>query len=210
MQDPESPPTPPKRVPWNKGKLTGAKPPLRPKHVWSIRTKLQVEGRTRDLAMFNLAIDSKLRGCDVVALKVEDVAPNGYALPRATVRQRKTGRPVRFELTEQTRQAIEDYLRGAKRKTSGFLFPGRRGPNEGMTNSQYDLLVSDWVASIGLDPRLFGTHSLRRTKATLIYRRSGNLRAVQLLLGHTKIESTVRYLGIEVDDALAIAEQVDV
>jgi integrase len=210
MQDPESPPTPPKRVPWNKGKLTGAKPPLRPKHVWSIRTKLQIEGRTRDLAMFNLAIDSKLRGCDVVALKVEDVAPNGYALPRATVRQRKTGRPVRFELTEQTRQAIEDYLRGAKRKTSGFLFAGRRGPNEGMTTRQYARLVSDWVASIGLDPRLFGTHSLRRTKATLIYRRSGNLRAVQLLLGHTKIESTVRYLGIEVDDALAIAEQVDV
>ena len=210
MQDPESPPTPPKCVPWNKGKLTGAKPPLRPKHVWSIRTKLQVEGRARDLAMFNLAIDSKLRGCDVVAIKVEDVAPNGYALPRATVRQRKTGRPVRFELTEQTRQAIEDYLRGAKRKTGGFLFPGRRGPTEGMTTRQHARLVSDWVGCIGLDPRLFGTHSLRRTKATLIYRRSGNLRAVQLLLGHTKIESTVRYLGIEVDDGLAIAEQVDV
>src|SRR5215510_5999821 len=126
-------PTPPKRVPWNKGKLTGAKPPLLPKHVWSIRTKLQVEGRTRDLAMFNLAIDSKLRGSDVVALKVEDVAPNGYALPRATVRQRKTGRPVRFELTEQTRQAIDDYLRAASRKCGESLFHGRRGPDQGMT-----------------------------------------------------------------------------
>jgi integrase len=211
MQDQESlRPTPPKRIPWNKGKLTGAKPPLRPKHVWSIRTKLQVEGRARDLAMFNLAIDSKLRGCDVVALKVEDVAPNGYALPRATVRQRKTGRPVRFELTEQTRQAIEDYLRAASRKSGEFLFPGRRGLAQGMTTRQYARLVSDWVASVGLDPRLFGTHSLRRTKVTLIYRRTGNLRAVQLLLGHTKIESTVRYLGIEVDDALAIAEQIDV
>src|SRR5262245_25464470 len=211
MQDHESlGPTLPGRTPWNKGKLTGAKPPLRPKHVWSIRTKLQVEGRTRDLAMFNLAIDSKLRGCDVVALKVEDVAPNGYALPRATVRQRKTGRPVRFELTEQTRQAIEDYLRVANRMSGEFLFAGRRGPSQGMTTRQYARLVSDWVASIGLDPHLFGTHSLRRTKATLIYRRTGNLRAVQLLLGHTKIESTVRYLGIEVDDALAIAEQVDV
>src|ERR1019366_42088 len=85
----------PKRIPWNKGKLTGAKPPLRQKHVWAIRTKLQIEQRTRDLAMFNLAIDSKLRGCDVVAIKVEDVAPNGYCADRATVRQRKTGRPVR-------------------------------------------------------------------------------------------------------------------
>src|ERR1700751_713838 len=126
-----------KRTPWNKCKLIGASPPLRPKHVWSIRTRLLLEGRARDLAMFNLAIDSKLRGCDVVAVKVEDVTPNGCALPRATVRQRKTGRPVRFELTEQTRQAIEDYLRGAKRKTGDFLFPGRRGLNEGMTTRQY-------------------------------------------------------------------------
>ena len=200
----------PTRIPWNKGKLIGAKPPLRPKHVWSIRTKLQVEGRTRDLAMFNLAIDSKLRGCDVVTLKVEDVAPKGYAIDRATVRQKKTGRAVRFELTEHTRQAIEDYLRAARKRPGEFLFSGRRGPGRSITTRQYARLVSEWVASIGLDRNLFGTHSLRRTKATLIYRRTGNLRAVQLLLGHTKIESTVRYLGIEVDDALAIAEQVDV
>src|SRR5829696_4884403 len=106
-----------KRVHWNKGKLTGAKPPLRPKHVWSIRTKLQIEDRTRDLALFNLAIDSKLRGCDVVAIRVNDVAPNGYVIDRATVRQKKTGRPVRFELTEQTRQALDDYLRQSGRKT---------------------------------------------------------------------------------------------
>jgi integrase len=138
--------------------------------VWSIRTKLQMADRKRDLALFNLAIDSKLRGCDIVALKVEDIAPHGYATERATVRQKKTSRPVRFEITEQTRQAVDDYLSVANRK---------RG-------------------------------ELRRTKATLIYRRTGNLRAVQLLLGHTKIESTVRYLGIEVDDALAIAEQIDV
>ena len=203
-------PTKAKRTPWNKGKLTGAKPPLRPKHVWSIRTKLQVEGRTRDLAMFNLAIDSKLRGCDVVALKVEDVAPSGYAVDRATVRQKKTGQPVRFELTEQTRQAVDDYVRVAGKKPGEFLFTGRRGPERCMSTRQYARLVSAWIASIGLDAHLFGTHSLRRTKATLIYRRTGNLRAVQLLLGHTKIESTVRYLGIEVDDALTIAEQVDV
>jgi integrase len=196
--------------PWNKGKLIGAKPPLRSKHVWSIRTKLQVEVQTRDLAMFNLAIDSKLRGCDVVALKVEDVAPSGYAVDRATVRQKKTGQTVRFEMTEQTRQAVDDYIRAANKKPGEFLFTGRRGAGQCMTTRQYARLVSGWVGSIGLDPRLFGTHSLRRTKATLIYRRTGNLRAVQLLLGHTKIESTVRYLGIEVDDALAIAEQVEV
>jgi integrase len=197
------------RVPWNKGKITGAKPPLRPKHVWAIRTKLQIERLTRDLALFNLAIDSKLRGCDVVLIKVDDVAPNGYAVDRAAVRQKKTGRPVRFELTEPTRQAVDDYIKLDGKKPGEFLFTGRR-PAQGMTTRQYARLLSEWLTSVGLDPHLYGTHSLRRTKATLIYRRTGNLRAVQLLLGHTKIESTVRYLGVEVDDAIAIAEQVDV
>ncbi|RZN33912.1 tyrosine-type recombinase/integrase [Bradyrhizobium sp. Leo121] len=198
-----------KYAPWNTGKIVGAKPPLRPKHVWSIRTKLQVEGRTRDLALFNVAIDSKLRGCDVVALKVDDVAPGGCTADRAIVRQKKTGRPVKFELTESTRQAIDDYLRVTVKKSGEYLFTGRRRAGH-MTTRQYARLLSRWIAEIGLDPHLFGTHSLRRTKATLIYRRTGNLRAVMLLLGHTKIESTARYLGIEVDDALAIAEQVDV
>ena len=159
--------------------------------------------------MFKLAIDSKLRGCDVVAIRVEDVAAGGYTADRATVRQKKTGRPFRFELSEQTRQAVGDYLRATGKRPGEFLFTGRRGPDRNMTR-QYARLVSDWIGGVGLDPRQFGTHSLRRTKATLIYRRTGNLRAVQLLLGQTKIESTVRYLGIGVDDALAIAEQVDV
>jgi integrase len=198
------------RTAWNKGKLVGAKPPLRPKHVWSIRTKLQIADRKRDLAMFNLAIDSKLRGCDVVALKVEDIAPHGYAIERSTVRRKKTGQPVRFEVTEQTRQAVDDYIRAADRKSGEFLFAAPRRSGHGLSTRQYARLVGDWIRGIGLDPCMFGTHSLRRTKATLIYRRTGNLRAVRLLLGHTKIESTVRYLGIEVDDALAIAEQIDV
>ena len=211
MQSEDKPiPAAPKRAAWNKGKLIGAKPPLRPKHVWSIRTKLQIEGRTRDLAMFNLAIDSKLRGCDVVALKVDDIAPHGYAVDRATVRQKKTGIPVRFEITEQAWQAVDDYLRTSGKKAGEFLFGRHRRPGLCMSTRQYARLVSDWVRSIGLDSTSFGTHSLRRTKATLIYRRTGNLRAVQLLLGHRRIESTVRYLGIDVDDALAIAEQVDV
>jgi integrase len=198
------------RLPWNKGKLIGAKPPLRPSHVWSIRTKLQMQGRTRDLALFNLAIDSKLRGCDVVAVRVDDVAPGGYSMDRATVRQKKTGRLVRFKLTDQTRQAIDEYLRLTGRKAGQFLFAGRGDSERGLTTRQYARLVGEWVACIGLDPAKFGTHSLRRTKAVLIYRRTGNLRAVQLLLGHSKIESTVRYLGIEVDDAIEISEKIDI
>src|SRR6516165_2780462 len=140
------------RVPWNKGKLIGAKPPLRQKHVWAIRGMLQNERNKRDLAMFNLAIDSKLRGCDVVAIKVDDVAPNGYAVDRATVRQKKTGRPVRFELTEQMRQAIDDYIKAAGKKPGEFLFSGRGGLNRCMSSRQYARLVSIWVATIGLDP----------------------------------------------------------
>jgi integrase len=201
---------PPCRPPWNKGELVGPKPPLRPGHVWSIRTKLQLDGRTRDLALFNLAIDSKLRGCDVVAVRVDDVAQNGCTLDRATIRQKKTGRPVRFEITEHTRQAIDAHLRECDRRPGQFLFGGRGEPAVGLTTRQYARLVNEWIASIGLDPLKFGTHSLRRTKATLIYRKTGNLRAVQLLLGHTKIESTVRYLGIKIDNAIEIAEKVEV
>ncbi len=197
-------------VPWNKGKIIGQKPPLKPKHVWAIRTRLQMDGRTRDLAMFNLAIDSKLRGCDLVRLTVEDISPHGRAADRATVRQRKTGRPVTFEITDQTRAAVDDYLSGRVQCRSAYLFPGRGQPDHPISTRQYARRVSTWLRSIGLDPLHYGTHSLRRTKASLIYRKTGNLRAVQLLLGHTKIESTVKYLGIEVDDAIEIAERVDI
>src|SRR5213083_789729 len=153
----------PHRTPWNKGKLIGAKPPLRPKHVWSIRTKLQIAARTRDLALFNLAIDSKLRGCDVVALKVEDVAPSGYAVDRASVRQKKTGHPVKFELTELTRQALDEYLKATGRQPGQFLFPGRGKSDRNMTTRQYARLLSESLTGIGLDALQFGTHSLRRT-----------------------------------------------
>jgi integrase len=149
MQDPTDTATQgSRREPWNKGKLIGAKPPLRPKHVWSIRTKLQIAGRTRDLAMFNLAIDSNLRGCDVVSLRVEDVAPHGHAVDRATVRQKKTGQPVKFELKEQTREAIDYYLATAKKKPGEFLFGGRRGRDRPITTRQYARLVSQWIAAL--------------------------------------------------------------
>jgi integrase len=137
------------RPAWNKGKLAGPKPPLRLGHVWSIRAKLQLEQRTRDLAMFNLAIDSKLRGCDLVALRVDDMAPNGYAVDRATVRQRKTGRPVRFELTEVTRQALDDYLRASGRRAGQCLFPGRGSPGRHLITRQYTRLVGEWISGIG-------------------------------------------------------------
>src|SRR6266540_7090355 len=149
MQDQVNATPAPKRVPWNKGKLTGAKPPLRPKHVWSIRTKLQIEGRTRDLAMFNMAIDSKLRGCDVVAIRVEDVAASGYTADRATIRQKKTGRPVRFELSEQTRQVVDDYLKLSNKRPGDFVFTGRGCAECSMTTRQYARLVSEWIGSIG-------------------------------------------------------------
>jgi integrase len=190
-------------------KLIGQKPPLKPKEVWSIRIRLQIKGRQRDLALFNLAIDSKLRSCDLVALRVSDVASGGQVRERTTIVQKKTGRPVQFEMTEQTREAVLAWIRLGELNQGDYLFPSRVHTCPHLTTRQYARILKQWVASIGLDPSKYGTHSLRRTKAAQIYRKTGNLRAVQLLLGHTKLESTVRYLGIEVEDALAISEQVE-
>src|SRR4051794_27902415 len=191
-----------RRVAWNRGKIVGQKPPLKIKEVWAIRVRLQLAERSRDLALFNLAIDSKLRGCDVVKVGVEDVLLSGTLRSRASVVQQKTGKPVTFEITEQSRSAIQGWLHQLGGRQRGPLFPSCVNPKRSISTRQYARLVDSWVASIGLDPSAYGTHSLRRTKATLIYRRTGNIRAVQLLLGHAKLESTVRYLGIEVEDAL--------
>jgi integrase len=160
--------------------------------------------------LFNLAIDSKLRGCDLVRLHVHDVVHGSRIAARAIVMQKKTQRPVQFEINEQTRDAIANWITAAHLRPEQHLFPSRVSQSPHLSTRQYSRIVGSWVASIGLDPAAYGTHSLRRTKATLIYRRTKNLRAVQLLLGHTKLESTVRYLGIEVDDALEIAEQTEV
>ena len=195
--------------PWNHGRIIGPKPPLKPKHIWAIRTRLQHEGRTRDLAMFNVAVDSKLRGCDLVRLRVSDIHLGDSIRLRTIIVQQKTGRPVPFELTESTREALGSWLRLRGLRGSDWLFPSRSRPGDHLTTRQYGRLLDDWVALIGLDPAAYGTHSLRRTKVALLYKRTGNLRACQLLLGHTKLESTVRYLGIEVDDALVLSEQVD-
>ncbi|MCD6070344.1 MAG: integrase, partial [Microvirga sp.] len=169
-------------TPWNRGKLIGPKPPLKPKEIWSIRVRLQVAQRVRDLALFNLALDSKLRACDLVALRVDDVALNGRVRSRATIMQRKTGRPVQFEITEQTREALGRWLAKKDLHKGEPLFPSRVNRRKPMTTRQYARLLASWLRSIGLDPSAYGTHSLRRTKASMIYRRTGNLRAVQLLL----------------------------
>jgi integrase len=200
----------PVRVPWNKGKFTGQKPPLKLKEIWAIRIRLQLSARTRDLAIFNLAIDSKLRACDLTKLRVRDICHGQHVASRATVMQQKTQRPVQFEITEQTRDSAEAWIRTARLSQSDFLFPSRLHESPHISTRQYARLVHRWVASIGLDDTAYGTHTMRRTKASLIYRRTKNLRAVQLLLGHTKLENTVRYLGIEVDDALEMAEQTEV
>ncbi|APG95182.1 tyrosine-type recombinase/integrase [Sinorhizobium americanum] len=194
---------------WNSGRIIGQKPPLKPKEVWAIRTRLQMSGAIRDLALFNLAIDSKLRACDLVAISVADVAISGRVRDRAIVIQRKTGRPVKFELTDQTREAVGAWIGRHGLGERDYLFPSRVHAKPHLSTRQYGRIVERWVSSIGLDPKRYGTHSMRRTKAAHIYKKTGNLRAVQLLLGHKKLESTVQYLGIEVDDALAISDQVE-
>ncbi len=196
------------RQSWNKGLLIGQKKPLEPKHVWSIRVRLALAQVRRDLAIFNLAIDSKLRACDLVKLRVGDICSGTNIRCRATIVQKKTGRPVHFEITDQSRSSVEAWLPTLRASGSRYLFPSRLHASPHISTRQYARLVHRWVQSIGL-AALYGTHSMRRTKAAQIYRKTGNLRAVQLLLGHTKLESTVRYLGIEVDDALSIAEQID-
>lgn len=187
---------------WNKGLLIGQKRPLLPKHVWSIRVRLEMSGSVRDLALFNLALDSKLRACDLVCLRVDDVCIGSLVRERATIVQKKTGRPVQFEITEQTRHSIEKMLPRLRATDATHLFPSRPRSSACLSTRQSARIVHRWVAAIGLDAAAYGTHSMRRTKAAQFCRKTGNLRAVQLLLGHTKLESTARYLGIEVDDAL--------
>jgi integrase len=197
------------REPWNKGKLGGQKAPLKLREIWAIRIRLQIAGRIRDLALFNLAIDSKLRACDLVKLRVRDVCHGDKVATRAVVLQQKTQHPVQFEITEPTRAAIFAWIGHAQLQPEDYLFPSRKSDSTHLSTRQYGRIVEGWVQQIGLNPEAYGTHTLRRTKASLIYRRTKNLRAVQLLLGHTKLGSTVRYLDIEVDDALEMAEQTE-
>ena len=199
-----------KKEPWNKGKLIGQRPPLKLHEVWAIRIRLQLAENCKELALFNLAIDSKLRGCDLIKLKISDVSQMRQVSSRAMIVQQKTKIPVQFEITKPTRDSLQTYISNFRFDSDDYLFKSRLSSSDHLSTRQYARIVKKWVASIGLDPSLYATHSIRRTKPSLIYKRTKNLRAVQLLLGHTKLESTVRYLGVEVEDALEIAEQTEV
>ena len=200
----------PTKVPWNKGKIVGQKAPLKLKDIWAIRIRLQLGHRTRELALFDLGLDSKLRACDLVRLRVRDICHGDRVSPRAIVVQQKTSRPVQFEITPPTKEAVTAWIKEAKLVNDDFLFPSRVHESPHLGTRQYARILNSWIEEIGLDPTAYGTHTIRRTKASLIYRRTKNIRAVQLLLGHSKLESTVRYLGIEVEDALELSEQTEI
>lgn len=198
------------RRPWNAGNLVGAKRPLKPRDVWAIRFFLDEHRRLRDRALFDLAIDSKLRGCDLVKLRIGDLVTGSWIRTRATIIQQKTGRPVQFEVMQDARRSLLAWLDRRGGSHDDFVFPSRVDYLGHLSTRQYARLVDEWVIAIGLNVHEYGTHSLRRTKASMIYKRTGNLRAIQILLGHSKIENTVRYLGVDIDDALTLAERTEI
>ena len=200
----------PHHIPWNKGKITGQKPPLKLNEVWAIRIRLQIADKKRDLALFNLALDSKLRSCDLVKLKVSDVAHGTRIAKRGTVMQMKTKRPVQFEITKQTRHSLSDLIKSQNLSGTDYLFKSRFHQSDHITTRQYARILKTWLEDIGLDPYEYGTHSIRRTKVSMIYQKTKNIRAIQLLLGHSNLDSTVRYLGVELDDALDVAENTEI
>lgn len=195
---------------WNAGRKVGAKRPLKPRQVWAIRFYLDQHRRMRDRALFDLAVDSKLRGCDVVKIKIGELVIGGQIRNRAIVVQQKTGRPVQFELMQDARASLLAWLERRGGALDDFVFPSRINHAGHLGTRQYARLVDEWITGIGLRREEYGTHSLRRTKASIIYKATGNLRAAQILLGHTKIENTVRYLGVDVEDALTLAEGTEI
>ena len=195
---------------WNAGKIVGTKRPLTQKQIWAVRFFLDREGRLRDRALFDLAIDSKLRGCDLVKIKIGDIVSGSDIRTRAIVIQQKTGKPVQFELTADVRASLLTWLEHRGGTVHDYVFPSRVDHAGHLSTRQYARLVDEWVDAVGLRRAEYGTHSLRRTKASMIYKATGNLRAIQILLGHTKIENTVRYLGVDIEDALTLAERTEI
>jgi site-specific recombinase XerC len=198
------------RPAWNAGRKVGTKRPLKPRQVWAIRFFLDREARLRDRALFDLAIDSKLRGCDLVKIKIGTLVAGTEIRTRAMVIQQKTGRPVQFELMADARASLLSWLDQRGGSVDDYAFPSRVDDRDHLSTRQYARLVDEWVSGIGLRREDYGTHSLRRTKASIIYKATGNLRAVQILLGHSKIENTVRYLGVDIEDALSLAEGTEI
>ena len=198
------------RPAWNAGKTVGTKRPLTQKQIWAVRFFLDHEERLRDRALFDLAINSKLRGCDLVKIKIADLASGAEIRTRAIVIQQKTGQPVQFELTADVRASLLAWLERRGGTVEDYLFPSRIDRTGHLSTRQYARLVDEWVEAVGLRRAEYGTHSLRRTKASMICKATGNLRAIQILLGHTKIENTVRYLGVDIEDALILAERTEI
>ncbi|MDB5677444.1 tyrosine-type recombinase/integrase [Sphingomonas bacterium] len=198
------------RPAWNAGKTVGTKRPLTQKQIWAVRFFLEHERRLRDRALFDLAIDSKLRGCDLVKIKIGDLVSGAEIRTRAIVIQQKTGRPVQFELNTDVRASLLTWFERRGGATDDYAFPSRVDQAGHLSTRQYARLVDEWVTAIGLRRAEYGTHSMRRTKASMIYKATGNLRAIQILLGHTKIENTVRYLGVDIEDALMLAERTEI
>jgi len=194
---------------WNKGIRVGQKKALKLEDIWRIRIRLELEKRFEELSLFNLAVDSKLRSCDLLSLKVRDVSRSGTVLSRTTIRQQKTHREVQFEITPKTQQALSQWIFTNHLEMVDYLFPSHRRKGQHLSYHYYLTLVNRWVSDIGLDTSQYGTHSMRRTKASLIYAKTKNLRAIQLLLGHAKLESTIEYLGVEIEDALTISENCE-
>ncbi|MEQ1951447.1 tyrosine-type recombinase/integrase [Mesorhizobium yinganensis] len=195
------------RAALNAGKKVGTKRPLTQKQIWAVRFFLDRERRIRDGTLFDLAIHSKLRGCDLVKIRIHDVVAGPDIRTRAIVIQQKTGRPVQFEIRS---ESLLGWLERRGGSVEDYAFPSRVDHSRHVGTRQYARLVDEWVTAIGLRSEEYGTHSLRRTKALMIYKATGNIRAIQILLGHSKIENTVRYLGVDVEDALLLAERTEI
>jgi integrase len=192
------------------GKLVGPKRPFKSGDIWEIRQYLKLKRRTRDLALFNLGIDSKLRACDLLDLRVSDVGSRETIFQQATIVQKKTDAAVTFEITDAARASIRAWIKDANLLPDDFLWLSRNRNSKRLSMSQYSRIIKQLAEVVGADPTTYATHSIRRTKVTLIYRKTQNLRACQLLLGHKKIENTVRYLGLELDEALEISRDIDI
>lgn len=188
---------------------TGVKRPFKLEEIWRIRTRLEIKNNLMQLALLNLAIDSKLRSCDLLSLRVRDVATQDQIFERVQWTQRKTGIDVQFEVTPRTQQSLSRWVQSSALSANDFIFQSERRNNQPISYSYYRTIIRSWAEQLGLDADLYGTHSMRRTKATLVYARTKNIRAVQLLLGHTKIDNTIRYLGIEIEDAIKLSRETD-
>ncbi|EKO3828494.1 tyrosine-type recombinase/integrase [Vibrio harveyi] len=188
----------------------GQKKPFKLEEIWRIRTRLEIEGNLMELALLNLAIDSKLRSCDLLRMRVCDISSSGVIHPRILLTQSKTQRDVQFEITAKTQYALTQWLFISQLLPQDFIFPSPRKTGAQMSYSYYANIIKRWATTLGLDANQYGTHSMRRTKATLIYARTKNIRAVQLLLGNVKLDNTIRYLGVEIEDALKISEDTDI